>query len=137
HAGDGRGGEAPCGERRPDRDDQSRRHGPRHGNVRARGREAAPPLRRQPDAAEGAHPAHARAHQDTRPGRAAEDLRDVLIAALERLRLYYARHEGRIAALFFAAGFMFDTVAVGRVDSWHMIAQQVVYLAIVTTLLAQ
>jgi len=32
---------------------------------------------------------------------------------------------------------MFDTVAVGRVDSWHMIAQQLVYLAIVTTVLTQ
>ena len=32
---------------------------------------------------------------------------------------------------------MFDTVAVGRVDSWHMIAQQIVYLAIVTAVLTQ
>lgn len=32
---------------------------------------------------------------------------------------------------------MFDAVAVGRVDSWHMVAQQVVYLAIVTAVLAQ
>ena len=32
---------------------------------------------------------------------------------------------------------MFDTVAVGRVDSWHMIAQQAVYLAIVTAVLTQ
>ena len=32
---------------------------------------------------------------------------------------------------------MFDTVAVGRVDSWHMIAQQAVYLAIVTVVLTQ
>jgi len=42
-----------------------------------------------------------------------------------------------VAAVFFAAGFVFDTVAVGRVDSWHMIAQQTVYLAIVTAVLTQ
>jgi len=32
---------------------------------------------------------------------------------------------------------MFDTVAVGRIDSWHMVAQQAVYLAIVTAVLTQ
>lgn len=32
---------------------------------------------------------------------------------------------------------MFDTIAVGRVDSWHIIAQQLVYLAIVTAVLTQ
>jgi hypothetical protein len=42
-----------------------------------------------------------------------------------------------VAAAFFAAGFLFDTVAVGRVDSWHMIAQQALYLALVTALLTQ
>jgi len=56
-------------------------------------------------------------------------------SALQRLRLYYARHEGRVGALFFAAGFVFDTVAVGRIDSWHVIAQQVLYLAIVAAVL--
>jgi len=58
-------------------------------------------------------------------------------STIQRLRLYYARHEGRVAAVFFAAGFVFDTVAVGRVDSWHMIAQQAIYLAIVTAVLTQ
>ena len=42
-----------------------------------------------------------------------------------------------MAAVFFAGGFMFDAVAVGRVDSWHMIAQQALYLAIVTVVLTQ
>ena len=42
-----------------------------------------------------------------------------------------------MAAVFFAGGFVFDTVAVGRVDSWHVIAQQAVYLAIVTAVLTQ
>ncbi len=32
---------------------------------------------------------------------------------------------------------MFDTVAVGRPDSWHLVAQQAVYLAIVTAVLTQ
>ena len=32
---------------------------------------------------------------------------------------------------------MFDTIAVGRVDSWHMVAQQVIYLAIVTAVLTE
>ena len=32
---------------------------------------------------------------------------------------------------------MFDTVAVGRPDSWHMVAQQAVYLAVVTAVLTQ
>jgi hypothetical protein len=57
--------------------------------------------------------------------------------SIERLRLYYAQHESRVAALFFAVGFIVDTVAVGRVDSWHMIAQQSIYLAIVTAVLTQ
>jgi hypothetical protein len=42
-----------------------------------------------------------------------------------------------VAAFFFATGFIFDTFAVGRVDSWHMIAQQALYLAIVTAVLTQ
>jgi hypothetical protein len=42
-----------------------------------------------------------------------------------------------VAALFFAGGFMFDTLAVGRVDSLHVIAQQALYLAIVTVVLTQ
>jgi hypothetical protein len=58
-------------------------------------------------------------------------------SAIQRLRLYYARHEGRVAGLFFAGGFIFDSVAVGRIDSWHMIAQQTLYLAIVTAVLMQ
>jgi hypothetical protein len=42
-----------------------------------------------------------------------------------------------MSALFFAGGFIFDSLAVGRVDSWHMIAQQTVYLAIVIAVLTQ
>src|SRR5712671_7451244 len=38
-------------------------------------------------------------------------------------------------AAFFAAGFVFDMLLLGRVDSWHVIGQQVVYLAALTVLL--
>ena len=58
-------------------------------------------------------------------------------STIESLKLYYARHERRVAALFFAGGFAFDTLAVGRVDSWHMVAQQTVYLAVITAVLTQ
>ena len=42
-----------------------------------------------------------------------------------------------MGAVFFAAGFLFDTVAVGRIDSWHVIVQQALYLAIVAAVLTQ
>jgi Protein of unknown function (DUF2914) len=56
-------------------------------------------------------------------------------SGLERLKLYYSRHEGRVAAAFFAAGFVFDILTTGRIDSWLTIAQQVVYLAVITAVL--
>jgi hypothetical protein len=58
-------------------------------------------------------------------------------SGLQRLKLYYSRHESRLAAAFFAAGFVFDMLTVGRIDSWITIGQQAVYLAIVTTALMQ
>jgi hypothetical protein len=57
--------------------------------------------------------------------------------AIHRLRLYYERHQRRIAALSFVAGFVFDMVTIERVDSWRMIGQQALYLAVVTAVLAQ
>ena len=45
-------------------------------------------------------------------------------SGIERLKLYYSRNEGRVAAAFFAAGFVFDMVTVGRIDSWLTIGQQ-------------
>jgi len=38
---------------------------------------------------------------------------------------------------FFVAGFVFDMVMLGRIDSWHVIGQQVVYLAVIALLLAR
>jgi hypothetical protein len=61
----------------------------------------------------------------------------VSASGLERLKLYYGRNEGRVAATFFAAGFVFDMVTVGRIDSWATIGQQAVYLAVVMTALLQ
>jgi hypothetical protein len=40
-----------------------------------------------------------------------------------------------VAAAFFAAGFVFDIVTTGRIDSWLTIAQQVVYLTVITAVL--
>ena len=58
-------------------------------------------------------------------------------SGLERLKLYYGRNEGRVAAAFFIAGFIFDMLTVGRIDSWATIGQQAVYLAVITTALLQ
>ena len=52
-------------------------------------------------------------------------------SGLERLKLYYSRNEGRVAAAFFAAGFVFDILTIGRIDSWFTIGQQAVYLAVI------
>lgn len=38
---------------------------------------------------------------------------------------------------FFIAGFVFDMLMLGRVDSWHVIGQQIVYLAVITLVLVQ
>ena len=61
----------------------------------------------------------------------------VSASGLERLKLYYSRNEGRVAAAFFIAGFIFDMLTVGRIDSWATIGQQAVYLAVITTALLQ
>jgi hypothetical protein len=55
--------------------------------------------------------------------------------ALERLRLYFGRNEREIAVAFFAGGFVFDIVTVGRIDSWLTIGQQALYLAAVSAVL--
>jgi hypothetical protein len=58
-------------------------------------------------------------------------------SGLERLKVYYSRNEGRVAAAFFAAGFVFDMATVGRIDSWATIAQQAVYLSVALIALLQ
>jgi Protein of unknown function (DUF2914) len=56
-------------------------------------------------------------------------------SGLERLRLYYSRNESRVAAAFFAAGFVFDMFTVGRIDSWLTIGQQLAYLLVIMAVL--
>jgi Protein of unknown function (DUF2914) len=56
---------------------------------------------------------------------------------IERLRLYYSKNEQRIAVLSFICGFLFDILMVDRADSWHAIAQQLAYLAVILAALTQ
>jgi len=56
-------------------------------------------------------------------------------SGIERLKLYYSRNEARVAAAFFAAGFVFDIVTTGRIDSWFTIGQQAVYLLVILAIL--
>jgi hypothetical protein len=56
-------------------------------------------------------------------------------SGFDRLKLYYSRNEGRAAAAFFAAGFVFDIFTTGRIDSWLTIGQQAIYLGVVTAIL--
>jgi hypothetical protein len=56
---------------------------------------------------------------------------------LRRLRLYAARNEHRLAISLFVAGFLFDILTLGRIDSWLTIAQQAIYLLLITVVLVQ
>lgn len=57
--------------------------------------------------------------------------------AVQRLKLYYEKNERSIAVLSFVAGFVFDIVTLGRIDSWFAIGQQVLYLVLIATALTQ
>ena len=59
------------------------------------------------------------------------------MSTLDRLKLYYASHPRYLAAAFFAAGFVFDMLTLGRIDSWLVIGQQVLYLGVILALLLQ
>jgi hypothetical protein len=54
---------------------------------------------------------------------------------IERIKLYAARNEHRFAVAFFAGGFLFDILTLGRIDSWLTILQQAAYLAVITLIL--
>ncbi|HEX7250929.1 MAG TPA: DUF2914 domain-containing protein [Burkholderiales bacterium] len=58
-------------------------------------------------------------------------------AVLGRLERYFKENERAIAAAFFAAGFVFDMLTVGRIDSWITIGQQAAYLAVIMAVLLQ
>jgi hypothetical protein len=62
---------------------------------------------------------------------------NVADSTLERIKLYAVRNERNLSIAFFAAGFLFDIVTLGRIDSWLTIGQQASYLAVVTAVLVQ
>lgn len=49
---------------------------------------------------------------------------------LDRLSRFYHEHEPACTAGLFVAGFLFDTLAVGRIDSLHNVIHQATYLAL-------
>ena len=62
---------------------------------------------------------------------------DTSTLTLERIKAYAARNERNLSIAFFAAGFLFDIVTLGRIDSWFTMGQQAAYLAAVTVVLTQ
>jgi hypothetical protein len=53
-----------------------------------------------------------------------------LAASVERAKQFYRDHEPLCTTLFFAAGFLFDTIAVGRIDRLHNVLHQASYLSL-------
>lgn len=49
---------------------------------------------------------------------------------LERVKKFYEEHEAACTGGFFAAGFLFDILAVGRIDRLHNIIHQATYLSL-------
>jgi hypothetical protein len=56
---------------------------------------------------------------------------------IERIKLYAVRNERNLAVGFFVAGFLFDLLTLGRIDSWLTIGQQAAYLTVCTLVLVQ
>ncbi|HEY1288947.1 MAG TPA: DUF2914 domain-containing protein [Burkholderiales bacterium] len=61
----------------------------------------------------------------------------VSTSTFKRLRLYAARNEHRLSVTFFIAGFLFDILTLGRIDSWFTIGQQAIYLFVISLILVQ
>jgi hypothetical protein len=58
-------------------------------------------------------------------------------ASLEGIKAYAVHNERNLAISFFVAGFLFDILTLGRIDSWLTIGQQAVYLLAITVVLVQ
>src|SRR4249920_1309917 len=56
---------------------------------------------------------------------------------IHRLKRYYEHNERKVDIAAFAGGFVFDIVTLDRTDSWLVIGQQILYLAVITTVLLQ
>ncbi len=56
---------------------------------------------------------------------------------LQRLKGHFEQHERDVSVAFFAGGFVFDILTVGRIDSWWTIGQQAAYLAVISVALLQ
>jgi hypothetical protein len=57
--------------------------------------------------------------------------------SLDQVKAYALRNERNLSIAFFVAGFLFDIVTLGRIDSWLTIGQQTVYLLLITLVLTQ
>jgi hypothetical protein len=66
-----------------------------------------------------------------------QGIADAPPAFLRRLERAFKENERAVAAAFFAAGFVFDMLTAGRIDSWATIGQQAVYLAVIMAVLLQ
>src|SRR3989338_616272 len=55
---------------------------------------------------------------------------------LERAKKFYEEHEAACTIGFFAAGFIFDTMAVGRINSPHNVIHQAAYLSLCAWLIS-
>lgn len=56
---------------------------------------------------------------------------------IHQLKLYYDKHEQKLAIGFFVGGFIFDLMTLDAIDSWVTIGQQVVYLLVITAAMLQ
>jgi hypothetical protein len=59
------------------------------------------------------------------------------LRGIHRLKHYYEQNERKVDIAAFVGGFFFDIVTLDRTDSWLVIGQQMLYLAVITTALLQ
>jgi hypothetical protein len=59
------------------------------------------------------------------------------VRGIHRIKHYYEENERKVDIAAFVGGFFFDIVTLDRTDSWLVIGQQLLYLAVITTALLQ